>query len=227
MVSPITKYFCDTFPRAKKTLLFFCLSISTYISAQTDWELQKNENGISVYTKDQPNSGFKEIKAVATFNSSLSGLIALLTDIPSHPTWLYRCKQTKLLKTISSTELYYYVETYVPWPVSNRDGVIYFKTSQDSKTKVVTVSSRVIPGMLPENKGVVRVPKLVSSWRFTPKGDGTVSAEYQLDINPGGDVPPWIVNMFSVEGPYESIMSMRKKLVEVKYKSAKFDFITE
>lgn len=193
--------------------------------AQSPWKLRKSENGIMVYTRDLPDSDFDEIRTTTNFNCSLSDIVALLTDIESHTKWIYQCKQSKLIKTISSSELYYYLETQVPWPASNRDGVICFKFSQDSETRLVTVASQNVPDVLPELNGIVRVPKFVASWKFAPKPDGTIDAEYQLDVNPGGEVPAWIVNMFSVEGPYESLTNMKKLLAENKYESVKFDFI--
>ena len=127
---------------------------------------------------------------------------------------------------MSNSELYYYMETMVPWPASNRDGVLRFKFTQDSTTRVVTVTS-VNVDIMPEISGVVSVPKFKASWTFTPKSDGTVDAEYQLNVDPGGSVPAWIINMFAVEGPYESLTNMKKILSENKYESAKFDFIKD
>ncbi|MFY9309928.1 MAG: START domain-containing protein [Bacteroidia bacterium] len=204
---------------------FLLLLPVSFVQAQNNWELKKDENGIKVYTKDIPGSDFKEIKTTTSFNASLSSLVALLTDISSHKKWIYRCKESKLIRKVSNSELYYYMETMVPWPASNRDGVLRFKFTQDSITKVVTVSSVNVPDIMPELSGVVRVPKFKASWTFTPKSDGKVEAEYQLNVDPGGSVPAWIINMFAVEGPYESLTNMKKILAENKYESAKFDFI--
>lgn len=207
--------------------LAFILFTTESAYAQSEWELKKSENGISVYTKDIPGSDFKEIKATSNFKTSLSGFVAVLTDISSHKKWIYQCKESKLVKTVSSSELYYYMETTVPWPASNRDGVIRFKFVQDSISKILTVSSKNVPDILPEISGIIRVPKFVASWTLTPKSDGSIDAEYKINVDPGGAVPAWIVNMFSVDGPYESFTNIKKLLPESKYKSAKFDFIKE
>lgn len=208
-------------------VLVLLVTQSNFLNAQQDWELKKDENGIKVYTKDIPGSDFKEIKTTTNFNSSLSGIVGLLTDISSHKLWIYRCKESKLIKTVSSSELYYYMETEVPWPASNRDGVIRFKFTQDSISKVVTVASKNINGLMPEIDGVIRVPKFIASWTLTPKKDGTVDAVYQLNVDPAGSVPAWIINMFAVDGPYESLTNMKKLLAKNNYESSKFDFIKD
>ena len=90
---------------------------------------------------------------------------------------------------------------------------------QDIKTKIVTVASKGISDMIPPETNKVRVPEMSASWNFTPKVDGTVDGEYQLFVDPGGDIPSWIVNMFAGEGPYNSIINMKKMLTLDKYKS--------
>ena len=39
------------------------------MSAQKDWELQKDKKGIKVWTKDYPDSKFKQFKATATLST--------------------------------------------------------------------------------------------------------------------------------------------------------------
>lgn len=215
------------FKKSIGTVVVFVLYCVLPLNAQQDWELQKNEKDIKVYTRDISGSDFKEIKANTHFNHSLSEIVGLLTDMSAHKKWIYNCKESRQLKEISPTELYYYMELKVPWPVSNRDGVVCFKFSQDKETKVVTVSTQAFTGILPEIAGIVRVKKLLASWTFVPQPDGTIAAEYQVNTDPGGSVPAWIVNLFAVTGPYESITKMKKLLAENTYKDSHFDFITD
>jgi hypothetical protein len=205
-------------------LLFFTLLANAV--TDDDWKLEKNENGISVFTRTGVGSDFKELKAVTNLNASLSSIVALIKDIPSHTSWIYQCKEARIIKTVNDSEFYYYHETYAPWPVANRYSIIYIKITQDSKTKVVTVASNNTPDVVPDEGGKVKVPKLLATWKFTPLADGTVDGEYQLFVDPGGEVPAWISNMFAVDGPYNSILGMKKMLMLDKYKLAKVDFIT-
>ena len=215
-------------PGIRKDILFLSFLLgSFFVHAGNEWVLKKNENGIAVYTRDIPGSNFKELKATTIFNASLPCIVALIKDVPSHTSWIFRCNQTRVIKMLNSTELYYYHETYVPWPASNRDGVVYYKISQDIKTKIVTVASKGIAGMVPLEPNKVRVPEMSAFWNFVPKDDGTVYGEYQLYVDPGGDIPSWMVNMFAVDGPYNSILNMKKMLTLDKYKSAKIDFIKD
>lgn len=215
------------FKKSVIAVVLFLLYGVLSLQAQQDWELQKNQNDIKVYTRTIPGSDFKEIKVNTHFNHSLSEIVGLLTDMSAHKKWIYNCKESRRLKEVGTNELYYYMELKVPWPASNRDGVVCFKFSQDKETKIVTVSTQALTGILPDIRGIVRVKKLVASWTFVPQPDGTIAAEYQVNTDPGGSVPVWIVNLFAVTGPYESVTKMKKLLAENTYKDSHFDFIAD
>ena len=197
------------------------------VFAQGDWKLEKDADGIAVYTKMRENSNFKELKAVTNFKTSLTSLIALLSDVPSQQIWMYKCKEARILKTINSSELYYYSLTKTPWPLNYRDVVVHFKVVQDPKTKVTVVTSENTPGFLPEIPTYVRTPYLSSTWVFTPKPNGTVDGTYHLKLNPGGVIPAWILNLAIVEGPYTTVVKMKEVVKNPKYQLAKINCLFE
>ena len=126
---------------------------------------------------------------------------------------------------MNDSELYYYHETSTPWPVANRYGVIYYKITQNSLTKVVTIKSNGVLGLYPNQPNLVEVPALNANWTFTPKSDGTVDGEYYLYLNPGGNIPIWLINMFVVDGPFLTILKMKELLQTEKYNDCKVSFI--
>jgi hypothetical protein len=213
----------------KNFILLFIFSFASFFSAfaVNDWELKKNESGIAIYTRDIPGSSFKELKVLTSFNTSLTSIVALIEDVSSYPLWIYQCKEGKLIKMVGDSELYYYHVTSTPWPVSNRDGIVHYKITQNVKTKVVNVSTQSVQGIIDKIPGIVRVPKMQASWKLTPQPDGSINAEYQLYVDPGGSLPAWIVNMFLVDGPYSTFQNMKKIVTQDKYQSSKFSFIKE
>jgi hypothetical protein len=187
--------------------------------------LQKNENGIVVYTRDVTDSKLKEVRVVNTVTSSLSGLVALLLDTKNYPQWIYGCSESKTLKVISEKELYNYQVTDVPWPFSDRDVVSDFKVEQDSATKIVTFTKRCIADFLPEKNSMVRIQKIASSYRLIPVGHGSVQVEMQMSIDPGGNIPAWFINYNLVVAPYKTTEAMITQLPQ--YQSATYSFIKE
>jgi len=204
-------------------LIFF--SADTF--CQQDWTLKQDNEGIKVYTKDMGNSPFKAIKTVCTIESSLTRLTAVLLDINSSTDWVYATKSCKLLAQSSPAELVYYSEVEVPWPASNRDFIVSLKVSQDKKSKAVTVTGENRKDYLPVNKNIVRIPQSYSKWYIQPLQKGQVQIEYILQVDPGGMVPAWLINLFAARGPIESFKNLRKQVKKDIYNRVKIDFITD
>jgi len=196
-------------------------------AAQTDWELKAEKEGIQVYTKQMDSSPLKTIKAVFTISTSLAGLTAVLMDINSSMDWVYATKKIALLKKISPAELVYYSEIEIPWPVSNRDFIVDLIVSQDEKTKVVTVAGRSKPGYLPVYKNIVRIRQSYSKWLITPLQNGLVKIEYLLEVDPGGSVPAWLINLFAAKGPFETCKKLREQVRKPAYSHINLPFIKE
>jgi hypothetical protein len=206
-------------------LLLALLFSSFILPGGEEWKLEKNEGGLAVYTRKAAGSGYKELRAVTTFNSSLTGLVALIRDIPSAPSYVYKCKNAYVVRNVSESELFYYQETELQWPVHNRDVVIHYTMSQDKKSKVLVIVSEDAKGMIKEFDGKVRIPSLRGKWTFTPNRNGTVSGEYILFVHPGESIPDWVANLFLVEGPFRTIQRMRELVKEQKYQQKKYAFV--
>ncbi|MFO6080183.1 START domain-containing protein, partial [Pseudomonas aeruginosa] len=64
---------------------------------------------------------------------------------------------------------------------------------QGRRSSSCTQQSR---GWQPEEKGQIRVPKLVGEWKLQPKGQGVTEVTYQVETEPGGSIPSWLANSF-------------------------------
>ena len=157
--------------------------------------------------------------------ASNSQLVALLLDVSSAEKWVYHTKSATLLKKVSASELFYYSEISLPWPVDNRDFVAHVKVTQDPVTKVVTVNAPAVPGWVEDKKGIVRINQSKGYWVISPAEKGNIRLEYTLQVDPGGDIPAWAVNMFAAQGPIETFKNMRRELESAKYKNATFPLI--
>ncbi|MFZ4797862.1 MAG: hypothetical protein ACOYMA_10230 [Bacteroidia bacterium] len=206
-------------------LILVFLLINSSFKNQSKWELQKASNGIFVYTRKTPNNGIKEVRCTTYFHSNLKYLVSFIKDIAAHSKYIYKCKNSFIIKNLNDSELYYYHETSTPWPVENRYGIIYYKITQNNITKVVTIKSNAVFGMYAKQANKVEVPALNASWTFTPKADGTVFGEYYLYLNPGGNIPSWLIKLFVVDGPFSTITKMKELLKNENYNLLNVDFI--
>ncbi len=204
--------------------LFLVLKMSS-VSAQNNWKLSTEKEGIKIYTSMVPDSKIKAIKVECNLNATPSQVVALVMDVNTAPDWVYHVKSAKLVKQVSASELYYYSEVSLPWPAANRDFVAHLTVSQDPDTKVVTIDGPAVPGFVPIKKGIVRIDNSIGKWIITPLGPDQVNVEYSIHVDPGGALPSWLVNMFATEAPLKIFESLRMQLQKSAYKNIAFAFV--
>jgi len=213
----------------RKNLLFTIACIFQLFSlrAQQEWTLKKDENGIKVYSRSGEHSKYNELRVEMTLQASLSSVAALVLDIGNYPSWSFNTKQTSVLKTVSPSELYFYSEIHSPWPASNRDLAIHLVVTQDPNSKVMTIHAEELPNYIPAKEGLVRVPLSDEVWTVTPAGNGLIKIDYRITLDPGAGTPAWLINMFSVKGPFETFSHVKEQLKIPKYRDAKLSFIRD
>jgi hypothetical protein len=197
------------------------------VLGQEDWKLKSSKEGMSVYTKTFPDSKFKAIKVELSVDATLSQLVAVLLDVNTGADWVYATKSSVLLKRISPSEVIYYSEVKLPWPILNRDFIAQLKAVQDPATRVVTIYGPVVPDYIPVKKDIVRVRKSEGKWVITPLGKGHIKVEYTIRLDPGGDLPAWLFNLFVTKGPAESFENLKLQLKKPAYANVHLPFITE
>jgi hypothetical protein len=194
-------------------------------SAQNDWKLSTEKDGIKVYTSMMPNSKIKAIKVECDLNATSSQLVALVMDVTTAPDWVYHVKSAKLVKQISPAELYYYSEVSLPWPAQNRDFVAHLIVSQDPDTKIVTIDGPAVSGFVPIKKGIVRIDNSIGKWVISPAGADQIHVEYSIHVDPGGSLPSWLVNIFATDAPMQIFKSLKTQLQKPVYKNSALAFV--
>jgi hypothetical protein len=197
-------------PRLLFPVLYFLATSASF--AQHEWVLKKDEDSIKVYTSHTDASKFKSIRAVFTVNATLSQLAAMVWNVNQYDQWQYNTIHPRILKEINAREIIYYAEIVAPWPVNNRDMVVRLSIEQNTKTKVVSIHSKSESLFVQEEDGIVRVPSSTAQWTITPINKTKLGVEYTIQIDPGGSVPAWMVNMVCAEAPHESFMKLREKI---------------
>ena len=192
-----------------KLVLVSCSAMCVLpITAQYNWKLTKDKDGIKVFESATGNSNYKSIRVECTMEGSIENLIHVLADVGHHKDWIYNNKEAYLLKRISADDFYYYSETYLPWPMSNRDAVAHMKITRDTLNRFVDVVEVGESKYIPEKSGIVRVPRFSVNWHVTTTAANKLNVIYILEIEPGGNVPAWLANMFVDRGPYESFKKL-------------------
>ena len=181
-------------------------------SAQYDWKLRKNEDGIKVFRGSVPTSAFKAIKVECTLEGTISSLENVLSKVALQKEWVYHNKSAQILKKQGPGDLYYYSETVMPWPIVNRDAVVHLVITDDTVHDALTAIGTGVPKYIPEKKNKVRVAHSLVHWYVTTPAPGKIHIVYTIEIDPGGSLPAWLVNKFADKGPYESFKNLEQLL---------------
>lgn len=211
------------------TLLTALLLLPGFLIAQSSgkWELKRDKGGIKVYVREVEGSKIKELKFTTEIKASLNAIAAVLTNVEGFDDWVYASVKSETIKKVSDTDVYYYTEIDFPWPLNNRDLVLHTKFWQDVKTLAIHSETNSVHWMKSEVEDLVRITKADLRWVFTPIGNGKVKVEYYLNADPGGSIPPWMVNLAADQGPLQTMIDFETEIAKAKYRDAKIAFVQE
>lgn len=199
--------------------IFFTLVLSLLMisgTAQDNWKLTGEKDGIKTYSQKRSDSKINSVKLEAVFQTTLSQLTSVIADVSTYDEWVFNSRSTRLLKQVSPSELYYYSEVVFPWPTVNRDFVSHVVISQNPVTKEVNIKANNVSGWEPKKPKLVRIDYSEGSWQLIPLTNKEVRVIYTLQVDPGGDLPAWIINSFSARGLIQTFKNLRAQLTKTK-----------
>jgi hypothetical protein len=195
----------------KKYFLFLIAFVSAISAvAQGKWELKKNENGIEVYTRKAAAGNLKELRVTCELDATKAQLINTLLDIPDYNDWVYSNKKSVILKTVSPQRIIYYTQSHLPWPIKDRDLVI--ELDINPTPEVLNIQAKSLPAYVPKANDFIRVPYSLATWKVTQANNNKLKVDYTFSVDPGGNIPAWIVNATMAIGPYNSFVKLREVL---------------
>jgi hypothetical protein len=189
------------------------------------WELQRDKDGIKVYTQKVPGSSHQAVRAEMMIDASLNSVVGLIRDTSSCSEWAELCKEAREHKVVSELELYVYSYNDIPWPVKDRDALTHVHWARNAKTGAVTMNAKATQGILPENSNAVRIIEAVTNWTLTPQANGKLAIVSYAHINPNGPTPAWVTNLLLVDTPFKTLQGMRRVVATGRYDDAQFDFL--
>lgn len=193
-------------------LALLALAAAGANAQEPDCVLKKEADSIRIYACKVEESKFRSVRAELTLNSRLDQFVSVMLDIDNYVNWQYNAVKSSVIQRLGDDEVIYYVEVEAPWPASNRDVVVHLKVNRESDSTAVSITTASVTGYLPEKENIVRIPLSRAHWKATAIGPGRLQLEYHMQIDPGGSVPAWMVNLIASEGPYESFRDLRKQL---------------
>jgi hypothetical protein len=180
------------------------------------WEFVKEKDGIKIYTRKEENSNVKSFKGESTFRAKIENVSFLLGNGKNFDWWDKDIREIKVLDFQENKFIRYYLIYDVPWPLSDRDLVVEALISTDPVTGERTVSAKPLLNVVPEKPDIVRIQRYSQKWTVRPLENGYVYVILEGTVDPGGNVPAWLINMVITETPLKVIRSLRERAISGK-----------
>lgn len=191
-----------------------CLTTTFCFGQLQDCDLKHDEDGIQVYVCKSDDEKFRTLRAeVVLENVSMVTFEKFLLQVENYPLWQYNMVSAQRLQTISDTEMIYRSEVDAPWPVDDRELILNFKITREGSDQLTIVNSNAVFDY-PTQSNVLRVPFFFATYQVSVINETSIKIIYTLKIDPGGYVPPWLVNLAMAEGPYISFKNLKAQISE-------------
>jgi hypothetical protein len=185
------------------------MSENSFASHSNNWKLVKTENDIKIYTRDSESSKIKEFKAVTIVTAKMDYIDKLIENISDYPKWQANIASANVLKQITKTTRYIYYTTCVPWPLTNRDVVLFSEKKIDADgTITYTLTGK--PDYIKEKKNFIRIRNIKSICRIKPLENDKIEITFESFGDPEGSIPDSVINLFMADSPYRTLVNLRK-----------------
>lgn len=210
-------------------LRFFALAALTMLAVPTalaleakapgpDWTLANKKADLILYTRDGEEA--REVYAVSEMDFTPREIFEVVVDNENYPEFMPYVKETKILETMSATEMVVWTKLSPPM-VSDRDYIIHMKRTLGSKANGGVFKSEWTSAWdrEPERKGVVRVKLNEGGWILEPiDGGKRTRVTYQLLTHPGGSIPRWVANKSNTVAIPDLFKAVRERAASQKKK---------
>jgi hypothetical protein len=175
------------------------------------WEQTGNEAGVTVYRRAIPNSSFLAVKGTGVVEAKVRTVALVLLDDARAAEWVDSLAEARVVRTVSETEYLEYNRASMPLFVSDRDFVNRVSMAADESARTVTIRS--IPAedaAVPKTKAV---RGLLDATYLLESIDGGKHTRLTVEIesDPKGMLPAFVVNFFQKDWARETIQGIRKQ----------------
>jgi len=183
--------------------------------AQDPWREVADKDDIVVSVLDRPDQELPLLRAVTVIPAGPTAISDVIRDVARQCEWMHQCKEARILEETPEA-VFVYNRTGLPWPVADRDVVLRTELHIiEPDVEVVAVATASNQPSLPEVRGVVRMQNLRGEFRLRIQAPGETRVEYLLDIDPGGNLPTWLVKRTSRDIPFYTLRNLRKRVADL------------
>lgn len=172
--------------------------------------------GRGVVVSAQPAEGrsLPVVRGVTTIDATPYEIMAVIRDVEGHTEWMHDCLEARLLRSEGERVAFVYNRTDAPWPVADRDSVLRTEFQVLEPGVLLRMRSASIDAPAePPPADVVRMKRLDVVYTLRAVEPGKTEVEYQIDADPAGNLPPFLVRRTTREIPLHTLANLRERVV--------------
>ncbi|MCK6544728.1 START domain-containing protein [Myxococcota bacterium] len=195
------------------------LTLAPHVAAAADWELIEDDEGIRVWRREVEGTSLVEFRGRGVVDAPIQAVLAVVHDADRSTEWMENCNASHTIQYKSPLDVISYNRTASPAPlVSDRDVVVESTYEITPAKRTIKMAFRsVTHPKAPAIDGVVRMPRLEGYFELTYLTPTKTDVTYQIQADPGGSLPSWIVNWASKSIPFDTIRNLRKQVSQSGY----------
>ena len=173
------------------------------------WKSVGSEDGVRLYERTIQGRDLPRIRGVLDIDASVFQLLAVLADLDRACEWNSRCLESRILERKGLTRVVFYHHTDFPWPVSDRDVVLVTQvTGHESGHDITAAFLTTTHAKRPAKDDVVRIGRMRGHFRLKRLAPARTRVIYELDADPGGWLPDWVVAWITRGIPSATLTSL-------------------
>jgi len=212
-------------PRARRAALVALLVVATCswaalaaLAQHTGaWRVARTRDGIVAGVLERAGKPLPLLRAEGIVEAGLYHVAAVLKDADNHHRWMPHTSDSALVERVHDFEIIVYNRSAAPWPVSDRDVVVRsVATYYAAHGELHNHFSNVADARRPPLDGVVRMPRLSGLHRLRALDPQRTHVTVEIDADPGGGLPSWLVRLVSDNLAIDTIRALRKRAEETR-----------
>jgi START domain-containing protein len=203
--------------RAAALVIWILIGAIPGFAQASDWEVIAERDEIVVSRRPVQGRSFPQLRAVGEVPGTPYEVLAVLLDVPAHVRWLPDCVESKSLRELDAWRNIIYTRTDAPWPVSDREAIIENEVIFLDPPSKLKVTFEAVPSPdIPRARGTVRMRTVNGFYSVEAIDDRRSLVQYELDADPAGALPAWLVTMQSTRNPFQTVAGLRRRLNETR-----------
>ncbi|HUJ25876.1 MAG TPA: START domain-containing protein [Myxococcales bacterium] len=185
--------------------------LALLLAAGAGWEKTGDEAGVTVWRREVPGSKFLAVKGTGVVDAPPRTVALVLLDDDRAPEWVDSLAEARVVRIVSAAEYIEYNRAAMPLIVSDRDFVNTVSMAVDAASHAVVIRSvPTTDALAPPTKAVRGL--LDATYLLEPIDGGKhTRLTVEIESDPKGWLPAWLVNFFQKDWARETIEGIRKQ----------------